>query len=128
MSYFSEHSWCCKRGELGAAERRLLEEAIELQPGHSPVLNVLSTFLASRGRLAEAQHYAHSALAAYDAVLQRSPNLDEACLGEGSCPASFARRGNRQLWSGDLHGHTGNGSGKVVRIRENLSEMQKLIE
>lgn len=73
MSNFSEHSWCCKRGELGAAERRLLKEAIELQPGHSPALNVLSTFLASRGRLVEAQHYEHSALAAYDAVLQSHP-------------------------------------------------------
>lgn len=90
MSNFSEHSWCCKRGELGAAERRLLKEAIKLQPGHSPALNVLNTFLASRGRLAEAPHYAHSALAAYDAVLQKSPNLAEACLGEGSCSASLA--------------------------------------
>ena len=89
MSYFSEHSWC-KRGELGAAERRLLKEAIELQPGHSPALNVLSTFLASRSGLAEAQHSSHSALAAYDVVLQKSPNLAEACLGEGSCPASLA--------------------------------------
>jgi hypothetical protein len=40
-----------QRGELGAAER-LLKEAIELQPGHRPALNVLSTFLASPGRLA----------------------------------------------------------------------------
>ena len=121
MSYFSEHSWCCKRSELGAAERRLLKEAIELQPGHNPALNVLSTFLASRGRLAEAQHYAHSAL---DAVLQKSPNLAEACLDEGSCPASLAGtprhstalvgRFARPRW--------------VVRICENLSEMQKLME
>jgi hypothetical protein len=40
-----------QRGELGAAEQ-LLKEAIELQPTHRPALNVLSTFLASPGRLA----------------------------------------------------------------------------
>jgi len=51
---------------------------------------VLSTFLASRSGLAEAQHSSHSALAAYDVVLQKSPDLAEACLGEGSCPASLA--------------------------------------
>jgi protein O-GlcNAc transferase len=77
-------------GKLDAAEG-LLKQAIELQPGHIPALNVLSTFLATRGRLEEAQRYARNALAAYDEVLQKSPALAEAWLGRGQLLSQFGR-------------------------------------
>jgi len=107
------------KGRARCAAERLSKEAIELQPGHSPALNVLSTFLASRGRLAEAQHYAHSALATW-----LKPGS-----AEGSCSASLAGTPRHSTaLVGRFAMHTDNGSGKVARIRENHSEMQKLKE
>jgi len=77
-------------GKLDVAEG-LLKETIELQPGHIPALNVLSTFLATRGRLEEAQRYARNALAAYDEALQKSPALAEAWLGRGQLLSQFGQ-------------------------------------
>ena len=56
------------------------KEAIELQAGHSRAEHI---FGLTPRRLAKAQRYAHSALAAYHAVVQKSPNLPEAWLGRG---------------------------------------------
>lgn len=77
-------------GKLDVAEG-LLKETIEVQPGHIPALNVLSTFLATRGRLEEAQRYARIALAAYDDALQKSPALAEAWLGRGQLLSQFGQ-------------------------------------
>jgi protein O-GlcNAc transferase len=79
-----------QRGELDAGER-LLKQTIELQPGHIPALSVLSTFLATRGRLAEAQRYARRAIAAYDEVLQKTPALAQAWLGRAQLLSQFGR-------------------------------------
>jgi predicted O-linked N-acetylglucosamine transferase (SPINDLY family) len=75
-------------GKLDVAEG-LLKQIIEAQPGHIPALNVLSTFLATRGRMEEAQRYARSALAAYDEALQKSPALAEAWVGRGQLLSQF---------------------------------------
>lgn len=77
-------------GKLDVAEG-LLKETIKVQPGHIPALNVLSTFLATRGRLEEAQRYARIALAAYDDALQKSPALAEAWLGRGQLLSQFGQ-------------------------------------
>src|SRR5437762_11582082 len=77
-------------GKIDVAEA-LLKETIELQPGHIPALNVLSTFLATRGRLEEAQRYGRIALAAYDQALQKSPALAEAWLGRGQLLIQFSQ-------------------------------------
>src|SRR6516164_11313055 len=77
-------------GKLDVAES-LLKEIIRLQPGHIPALNVLSTFLAARGRLEEGQRYMGLALAAYDQVLQAKPNLSEAWLGRAQLLSQFGR-------------------------------------
>jgi predicted O-linked N-acetylglucosamine transferase (SPINDLY family) len=77
-------------GELDVAEG-FLKETIELQPGHIPALNVLSTFLATRGRLEEAQRYARIALAAYDEALQKLPALAEAWFGRGQLLSQFGQ-------------------------------------
>jgi len=77
-------------GKLDVAES-LLKETIALQPEHIPALNVLSTFLAARGRLQEGQHYMGMALAAYDQALQTKPNLSEAWLGRAQLLSQFGR-------------------------------------
>lgn len=77
-------------GKLDVAEG-LLKETIGVQPGHIPALNVLSTFLAARGRREEGQHYMRLALAAYDQALQARPNLSEAWLGRAQLLAQFGR-------------------------------------
>jgi protein O-GlcNAc transferase len=77
-------------GKLDAAEG-LLKQTVELQPGHIPALNLLSTYLAARGRLDEAQRYVRSALAAYDEALQRTPSLAEAWFGRGQLLHQFGR-------------------------------------
>jgi protein O-GlcNAc transferase len=79
-------------GKLDVAEG-LLKEAIGVQPGHIPALNVLSTFLAARGRLEEGQHYMGLALAAYDQALQARPKLSEAWLGRAQLLSQFGRHG-----------------------------------
>ena len=79
-------------GKLDVGER-LLKETIGLRPGHIPALNVLSTFLAARGRLEEGQHYMGLALAAYDQALQARPNLSEAWLGRAQLLSQFGRHG-----------------------------------
>jgi protein O-GlcNAc transferase len=79
-------------GKLDVAEG-LLKETIGVQPGHIPALNVLSTFLAARGRLEEGQHYMGLALAAYDQALQARPNLSEAWLGRAQLLSQFGRHG-----------------------------------
>jgi protein O-GlcNAc transferase len=79
-----------QRGELDAAEH-LLRQTIAAQPEHIPALNVLSSIAASRGRHQEAQRHLHSALAAYDKALQRSPRLAEAWLGRGQLLSQIGR-------------------------------------
>jgi len=79
-------------GKLDVGES-LLKETIGLRPGHIPALNVLSTFLAARGRLEEGQHYMGLALAAYDQALQARPNLSEAWLGRAQLLSQFGRHG-----------------------------------
>jgi protein O-GlcNAc transferase len=77
-------------GKLDAAEG-LLKQTVELEPGHIPALNLLSTYLAARGRSEEAQRYLRSALAAYDQALQRMPSLAEAWFGRGQLLNQFGR-------------------------------------
>jgi protein O-GlcNAc transferase len=77
-------------GKLDAAER-LLKQTIELQPGHIPALNVFSIFLARQGRRKEAERYMRLALAAYERVLQHTPNLADAWLGRGQVLSQLGR-------------------------------------
>jgi protein O-GlcNAc transferase len=87
---FHRALFAMQSGKLDVAES-LLKETIALQPGHIPALNVLSTFLAARGRGEEAQHYMGLALAAYDQALQTKPNLSEAWLGRAQLLSQFGR-------------------------------------